>query len=181
MRLKVDFWWAWMPKWWFFQTSFEDQTINCKQLPKVQKHTKTICFLMILRVRCFGRWKKKIWKSNETLELKLDMHVHGCLIDFGLIFKGFRTHFGPKFHFERVLGWTLGLFWAYFGIMEGRWRGGVEPDAGKSLSKRGDPGGAPRFWGQKWVCEPPMSFPKPPQRPPKSNKSYENKQSSTNW
>ena len=40
MRLKVDFWWVWMPKWWFFQTSFEDQTINCKQLPKVQKHTK---------------------------------------------------------------------------------------------------------------------------------------------
>ena len=36
-----------------------------------------------------------------------------------------------KFHFERALGWTLGLFWAYFGIMEGHWRGGGEPDAGK--------------------------------------------------
>ena len=56
----------------------------------------------------------------------------GCLIDFGLIFKGFRADFEPKFH----LGWTLGLFWAYFGIMEGHWRGGGEPDAGKSLSKR---------------------------------------------
>ena len=101
----------------------------------------------------------------------------GCLIDFGLIFKGFRAHFEPKFH----LGWTLGLFWAYFGIMEGHWRGGGEPDAGKSLSERGEPGGAPPFWGQKRVCEPPESSPKPSQRPPKSNKSCEKKQSSTNW
>ena len=93
MRLKVDFWWVWMPKWWFFQTSFEDQTINCKQLPKVQKHTKTICFLMILRVRCFGRWKKKLWKSNEKLELKLDMHVWWMFdrfwIDFPRISRSF--------------------------------------------------------------------------------------------
>ena len=97
----------------------------------------------------------------------------GCLIDFALIFKGFRTHVGPKFHFEKALGWTLGLFWAYFGIMEGHWRGGAEPDAGKSLSEWGEPGGASPFWVQKWVCEPPESTPKPPQRPPKSNKSRE--------
>ena len=104
-----------------------------------------------------------------------------CLIDFGLKFKGFRLHFGLKFRFERALGGTLGVFWAYFGITEGRWRGGGEPDAGKSLSKRREPGGAPPFWAQKWVCEPPMSSPKSPQRSPESNKSCEKKQSSTNW
>ena len=37
----------------------------------------------------------------------------------------------------------------------------------------------PPFWSQKRVCEPPINFPKPPQRPPKSNKSCERKQSST--
>ena len=100
---------------------------------------------------------------------------------FWIDFQGFRLHFGPKFPFERALGWTLGLFWAYFGIMEGCWRGGGEPDAGKSLSKRREPGGAPPFWAQKWVCEPPMSSPKSPQRSPESNKSCEKKQSSTNW
>ena len=49
-----------------FQTSFEDQTINCKQLPKVQKHTKTIGFSMILRVRCFGRARQSYAKTMKT-------------------------------------------------------------------------------------------------------------------
>ena len=105
----------------------------------------------------------------------------GCLIDFGLKFKGFRLHFGVKFRFERALAGTLRLFWAYFGIMEGHWRGVGEPDAGKSLSKRREHGGAPPFWAEKWVCDPPVSSPKSRQRPPKSNKSCEKKQSSTNW
>ena len=102
-------------------------------------------------------------------------------MDFGLISRGFRLRFGQKFRFERALGWTLGLFWAYCGIMEGCWRGGGEPYAGKTLSKRREPGGAPPFWAQKWLCEPPMSSPKSPQRSPESNKSCEKKQSSTNW
>ena len=38
-----------------FSASFEDQTINCKQMPKVQEHAKTICFSMSLRVRSIGR------------------------------------------------------------------------------------------------------------------------------
>ena len=114
-------------------------------------------------------------------ECKPNMHVWWCLIDFGLIFEGFRAHFAPKFHFEDALGWTLGLFWVYFGIMEVHWRGGWEPGAGKSISERGEPCGAPPFWVQKWVCEPPERSPKPPQRPSKSNESCEKKQSSTNW
>ena len=136
---------------------------------------------MILSFRCFGRWKKKLWKSNGKLMLKPEMHVWWMFDLFGLIFKGFRAHFEPKFHFERVLGWTLGLFWVYFAIMEGHWRGGGEPDAGKSLSERGEPGGAPPFWGQKQGGGPPESSPKPSQRPPKSNKSCEKRRSSTNW
>ena len=101
-----------MPKWWFFQTSFEDQTINCKQLPKAQKHTKTIGFLMILRVRCFGRWKKKMWKSNEKLKLKLDMHVWWMFdqfwIDFQRIWRSFldanRFRRGYQRRSQRVMG-----------------------------------------------------------------------------
>ena len=34
---------------------FRQQTINCKQMPRVQKHAKTIRFSMILRVRSIGR------------------------------------------------------------------------------------------------------------------------------
>ena len=48
---------------------------------------------MILRVRCFGRWKKKLWKTNEKLELKLDMHVWWMFdrfwIDFPRISRSF--------------------------------------------------------------------------------------------
>ena len=91
MRLKVDFWWVWMPNWWFLQTRFEDQTINCKQMPKVQKHAKTVRFSMILRVRSIGRWKKKLWKNHEKLKLKPDMHVWWMFdwfwIDFQSIWK----------------------------------------------------------------------------------------------
>ena len=82
-----------MPKWWFLQTRCEDQTINCKQLPKVQKHVKTIGFSMILRVRCFGRWKKKLGKSHEKLKVKQDMHVwwmfYRFWFDFQRISKSF--------------------------------------------------------------------------------------------
>ena len=35
----------------------------------------TIVCLMILKARSFGRLKKKLWKSNEKVKLKPDMHV----------------------------------------------------------------------------------------------------------
>ena len=167
MRLKVDFWWSWIPKWWFFQTSFEAQTINCKQLPKVQKHTKTIGFLMILRVRCFGRWNKKLWKSNEKLKLKPDMYVWWIFDGFWIDFQRISGSLWAKISLRKSFGMNFGIILSHFGIMEGHWRGGGELDAGKSLSERGEPGGAPPFWYQTWVCEPPMSFPKPTQRPDK--------------
>ena len=82
-----------MPKSWFFYTNFGDQTINCKQMPKMQKHTKTIGFSMILKVRCFGHWKKKLWKSHEKLKLKPDMHIWWMFdrfwIDFSKIWRSF--------------------------------------------------------------------------------------------
>ena len=122
MRLKVDFWWAWMPKWWFFQTSFEDQTINCKQLPKVQKHTKTICFLMILRVRCFGRWKKKLWKSNEKLKLKPDMYVWWMFDQFWIDFQRISGSLWAKSSLQKSFGMNfeiiLSLFWNHGGTLE---------------------------------------------------------------
>ena len=154
MRLKVDFWWAWMPKWWFFQTSFEDQTINCKQLPKVQKHTKTICFLMILRVRCFERLKKKLWKSHEKLRLKPDIHVWWMFDRFWIDFLRISDSLWPKISLRKSLGMNFGiilnLFWDHGGTLKRGWGAWCW----KIALRRGEPGGAPPFWVQKWVCEP---------------------------
>ena len=126
MRLKVDFWWAWMPKWWFFQTSFEDQTINCKQLPKVQKHTENWSFLMILRVRCFGRRKKKLWKSNEKLKLKPDMYVWWMFDQFWIDFQRISGSLWVKISLRKSFGMNFGiilsLFWDHGGTLE-RWWG----------------------------------------------------------
>ena len=51
----------------------------------------------------------------------------------------------PKISLRKSLGMNFGtilsLFWNHGGTLEG----GGEPDAGKSLSERGEPGGAPSF------------------------------------
>ena len=126
MRLKVDFWWAWMPKWWFFQTSFEDQTINCKKMPKVQKHWKTNGFLMILRVRSFERLRKKLWKSHEKLKLKPDMHVWWMFDRFWIEVQGISASLWAEISIRKGLGRNFGivlsLFWDHGGTLE-RWWG----------------------------------------------------------
>ena len=61
--LKEDFWWVWMPKWWFVQTSFEDQIINCKQMPRVQKHAKTNCFVDDFEGSKLSTLKEKVMKN----------------------------------------------------------------------------------------------------------------------
>ena len=122
MRLKVDFWWVWMPKWWFYQTSFEDQTINCKQMPRVQKHAKTVRFSMILRVRSIGRWKKKLWKNHEKLKLKQDMHVWWMFDWFWIDFQRISVSLWAKISLGMNFGIILSLFWGH-GVALERWWG----------------------------------------------------------
>ena len=43
----------------------------------------------------------------------------GCLIDFALIFKGFRAHFGPSFTSKE----HLDELWDYFELVLASWRG----------------------------------------------------------
>ena len=109
-----------------FQTSFENQTINCKQMPKVQRHAKTMSCSMILRVRSFGRWKKKLWKSYEKLKLKPDMHVWWMFDWFWIDFLRISGSLWPKISLRKSLGMNFGtilsLFWDHGGTLE-RWWG----------------------------------------------------------
>ena len=170
-----------MPKWWFLQTRFENQTINCKQLPKVQKHAKTTGFWMILKDRWFGRWKRKVMKSNEKLKLKPDMHVWWMFDWFGIDFQRISGSLWAKISFRKSFGMNFGiilsLFWDHGGTLERWWGAGCWKIA---LRKRGT-------WRRTSVLSPKVGLraswklPNASQRPSKSNKRCENKQSSTNW
>ena len=177
MRLKVDFWWVWMPKWWFYQTSFEDQTINCKQMPKVQKHAKSIVFRWFWGFDAFDVERKRY----EKLKLKPDMHVWWMFdrfwIDFQMISGSLLAEISIRKSLGMNFGIILSLFWDHGGPLERWWRAWCW----KIALRTREPGGALPFWVQKLVCEPPESFPKPPLRHPKSNKSCEKKRSSTIW
>ena len=115
-----------MPKSKFFQTRFEDQTINCKKMPNVQKHEETYGFVMILRVRSFGRWKKKLWKSHDKLKLKPDMHVWWMFDWFWIDFERISRSLWAKISLRNSLGMNFGSilssFWDHGRALE-RWWG----------------------------------------------------------